>query len=600
MKNESLLKKTIQYLKPYPVLTVLVVLFSFAASFFESFSLASIIPVLESVLGGTSTLTANIPFLGNLTRFAANYAPQNAVTVLLAIIIGLVLFKSLFTYLSAITINKASNTIRRDLQNKLFKAVVGARVQFFDNLRVGHLVGSISVYTEKIAEYIFSSLTVLAQGIRVLLYCILLAIISWKLTLVSLAVVLALLPILQLILRRIQGIGRESTRIVSELHSRMVEMFGSVRLMKMFHTEEAEAEKFKTTVEDLKHTYIHTAYLSNLLRPTAELFLVVILVLLVLANVYIFKFDIGSHVPLLIVYLYLFAQVFTQVTALNNARGKLSQNLESFKAYEETVAEASKAVLPPGKNLPASFKSAIVFDNVSFGYTPALPVLRGVSLSIPRGKFIALVGQTGSGKSTIVNLVSGLYQPTAGEIFVDGIALRDIKPDSWLSKIGFVSQETILFNDTIAGNIAYGTANVAEGEIEGAAKAAGIHDYIISLPEGYKTMVGERGVKLSGGQRQRLAIARALVRKPEILVLDEATSALDSETELIVQENLKKLSGEKTILAIAHRLSTIQKADTIFVVHDGRVVESGTHEELVAKKGYYSHYYYLQFNGERT
>lgn len=594
-KKFNIFKKTFQYLNAHKKLAFLVVLFSFFASLFESFSIGSIIPILQSIMSEGSIATLEIPFLTTLQKYFVSSDTTVAIVRLLLFTAGLILIKNIFSYLSAITINRTSNFIRSDLQINLFKTVVSANMQFFDAIRVGHLVGSVSVYTEKIAEFIFSTLNLFTQLVRISIYVILLLLLSFKLTFLAAVLVALLLPLIQLILHRIQGIGFTTARSVSELHSRMVEMFGNIRLMKLFNTERLEEKRFIETVEALRKNYVSAAVYSNLLRPISEIFLVVLLIGLNIVNVTYWQVDLVAYLPFLIVYLYLFVQVFTQLTAFNTTRGKLAEQYEIFRAYEELLAGAKAQMFARTAHQPARFEKEIALKDIHFAYQEGQPVLKGLNITIPRGSFVALVGQTGAGKSTVVNLLAGLYRPERGQVLVDDVPLNTIDMAAWLRKIGFVSQDIVLFNDSFKNNIAYGLEKVRDEEIVKAAKAAHIHDYIVSLSQGYDAIIGERGVRLSGGQKQRLSIARALIRKPEILILDEATSSLDNETELAVQENIKQLIHGKTIVAIAHRLSTIQSADTIAVVRDGTIVEQGSHQELLAKQGFYSHFYNLQF-----
>lgn len=587
------IRKTINYLKRYKKWSLAVLAFSFLSSFFESFSLGTLVPLFQSITSQTGVPPVTIPIVGNyLTTY--QHHPYFIAYVLAGVFIMIIL-KNIFFYLNTITINKITNYIKRDLQTDLFNYLTNTSLAFFNSMKSSHLIGTISTFAESIAAFIFSFLNLFILIARLTLYTLLLLFISWKITVVLLLVGLLFLPILKLILTKIRQISLQNTSEISKLYFRLSEMFTNISLMKIFGTETYEKNRFKTTATNLAESSYYIAIFSNILSPLAEIVLMGMVCIGIVYLVLVQKMSLAPYFSLAIAYTYIFLRFFNQANAFLGLFSKIFQGIEPFRAYEKVVMKARRATLTEGIQ-KAEFKQSIVLENVGFSYTETRPVLTGLNFSISKGSFVAFVGSTGSGKTTIANLLMGLYIPTQGSILIDGIDLKELNTHEWRKKIGYVYQETALFNDSILNNIRYGSFDAPKEEVVRVAKIAQLHEFIAGLPEQYDTMIGERGVKLSGGQKQRLSIARALIHHPEILIFDEATSALDTETEKKVQEGIFTQLKDCTIIAIAHRLSTVQSADSIFVLRDGRIVEQGNHQTLLEKHGYYNHLYQLQLS----
>lgn len=585
-------KKTLIYLKRYRGLAFSVIVFSFLSSIFEGFGISTFIPVFQ-VLSG-SDIKIDMPYFDTLKSVFTSHNQGYFVVLFFLFILLMVILKNIFNYLNSITVNKVSNFIKRDLRTDLFSHLVDSSLKFFNGVRSGHLIGSISIYTESVSGFIFSFLSLAIIFCRSTIYLLLLLALSWKFTLLLLAFGLAFFPLARWVLVKIRRVSLKIADHVSTLHFQMSEMFNNIYLMKIFSTEDYEKKRFNQTTNELAWNYYRGAKYSNLLVPIFESLIMVLLLSLLMVILFFSKSDYGLYLPSTIVYLYVFSRFYIQINDFTRLLSGMYSQIEPFRLYEDLLKQAKNEAVQNGNVQIKEFKNKIEFKDVNFGYNVDQLILENINLEIEQGKFVAVVGPTGVGKTTIANLVAGLYLPNSGQILIDGVDLNTINLGVWRKKIGYVSQEIMVFNDTVRHNIKYGADGVDDAKMEEATKAVGLHDFIVSLPQGYNTILGEHGAKLSGGQKQRLSIARAILHNPEILILDEATSSLDLQTEVFVQESLHRFFGKCTIIAIAHRLSTIAKADKIFVLHAGHIIEEGKHKDLMASGGFYSLLYNLQ------
>jgi subfamily B ATP-binding cassette protein MsbA len=404
---------------------------------------------------------------------------------------------------------------------------------------------------------------------------------------------------LQILLRRLRSHAQARARERGEITATVTERLGAIRLIRSYGEEERESSRFQAQAERYRKRVIRTQRFSSLTSPLTEIFSGFLVILIIWAGT---KPDlVGLPTALapeaIIVFLMAALKLSSPLKTIASFPAALAVTLASAERIFELLDQPAAELEQPGEGI-ARFEREIVFDAVSFRYGSGDPVLSDVSFRMPRGKIVALVGPSGAGKTTAADLLPRFYDPKGGQILMDGVPLTRLTRRSLRELMGVVSQETVVLNDTVRANIAYGRPGATREQVEAAARAANAAGFIAALPNGYDTMLGERGTRLSGGQRQRIAIARALLRDPPILILDEATSALDTESERLVQQAIERLMCQRTVLVIAHRLATVRDADEIVVLDGGRVVQRGTHEELLRGGGLYRRLYDLQFRDE--
>jgi ATP-binding cassette, subfamily B, bacterial MsbA len=423
--------------------------------------------------------------------------------------------------------------------------------------------------------------------------------ISFRLTLLTLACVPAMVYLLQSLLKRLRSHARARAKERGEVTATLTERIGAVRLIRAYGEEGRESARFAAQANRYRKQVIRTQRFSSLTSPLTEVFSGVLVILIIWAGTS--PTLIGLSGPLapetIIVFLIAALKLTSPLKTISSYPAVMAVTLASAEHVFELLDEPGTEGDRPGEG-EARFEREIVFDRVSFRYGEGDPVLRDVSFTLPKGRVVALVGPSGAGKTTLADLLPRFHDPTAGVITMDGLPLTRLTRRSVRALLGVVSQDTVLLNDTVQANIAYGSPGATRDQVEAAARAANADLFISQLPHGYETLLGERGTRLSGGQRQRIAIARALLRDPPILILDEATSALDTESERLVQQAIDRLMAERTVLVIAHRLATVRDADEIVVLDEGRVVQRGTHEQLFRAGGLYRRLYDLQFRDD--
>lgn len=586
------IKKTVELLGRYKWLTALIVILSMVSTVLDGFGMGTLIPLLQEFSGSSSSFLDQFSVVQSFYAWGAGFGIP-PFGLLAGFVIGMIILKNIFSFLNMLVVSRVSYRIRSDLQVELFNILSESSMSFFSSTRSGHLIGSISSYTDSISTFIFSFLNAVMLFTRSAIYLVMLFFISKTLTTGFLLFGLALTPFLALLFYRLRQTSRHLTKDISSIFSFMTEIFHHISLIKIFGTESYEKDRFYQSANRISNHYIRMSKYVFLLRPLSEVLVVILLGLLLIVVRQMEFLAVGISLPLLATYLVVFFRFFEQAGSGMSFVSGIFQHIEPFQAYMKLLRDARASAPRNGRVQVEQVRTGIELRGVSFAYPDGKSVFEKIDITIPKGKTVAIVGSTGAGKSTIVNLIAGLYAPTAGQVCVDGVNLEDIDQASWRKRIGYVSQDILLFNDTVKNNIRYGHFSATDDEVMDAAKRAHIHDYVLSLEKGYDTILGERGMKLSGGQRQRLAIARALVRTPDLIILDEATSALDQETERLVEEEIFHSPG-RTCIAIAHRLSTIRSADAIVVLKDGRITEQGTHEELLLKNGFYAYLYQLQ------
>ncbi len=525
--------------------------------------------------------------------------PVRSLTRICLALLAVFLLKNLFDYLQSVQSVQTvwiEQAVVRDLRNEVYGHLHQLSLSWFHARRSGALTSRLTNDIALVRGALAAGFSNLVKSILLLAVCLFWIFwTSWKLALLSF---LVLPPSLLLIVWLGKKLRRRSTitqERMADLNAILQETLSGIRVVKAFSMEGFEQRKFGRAAQDYFRAFVRQRRLGAMAGPLSEY-------LGVVATVAVLWYG-GNEILLrraiepqqFFIFLFAMLQLMTPLKALSNINATLQEGLAAAERIFRILDTPPTVISKPDARPAGPVTSAIEFDAVSFRYGQGEDVLRDVSFRVPAGSMVALVGPSGAGKSTMVDLVARFYDPTAGVIRIDGHDLRDLELGSWRRMLGVVTQEPILFNDTVWSNIAYGVDGAAEESVRRAARAANAERFILDMPEGFKTRIGDRGVRLSGGERQRLAIARAIFKNPPVLLLDEATSSLDSESELLVQEALEALFEGRTVFVIAHRLSTIQRADRIVVLDQGRIVETGTHEELVSTPGLYQKLHRLQF-----
>lgn len=592
-----------RYVSPYKSCLVGSVFLNIFSAIFNIFSFSLIIPMLQILFNIDSTVYEFIPWdsdmsmkdiaTNNMYYYATVLLQRYGGSVTLLIIGG---FLGLMTALktscyfgaSAVMIPLRTGVVR-DIRVELYNKLLSLPMGFFSQQKKGDMMARMSTDAKEVENSITSSLDMLIKNpILIVIYFATLLFTSWQLTLFTIAVVPLMAWGISAIGKKLKERSLEAQSKWSETLSQIEETLGGLRIIKAFIAEEKMQNRFANTCNSYRNKAAKVAIRQASAHPVSEfLGTVMIMIVLWFGGTLILSDHSPIDAPTFIFYMVILYSVLNPLKELAKASYNIPRGLASMERIDKILlAENNIKEIAAPKPI-TDFSDRIVIENVCFSYEDGNHVLTGINLEIAKGKTIALVGQSGSGKSTLVDLIPRYHDVTEGCIRIDGKDIRDVRIKDLRSLIGNVNQEAILFNDTIFNNIAFGVENATMDQVIAAAKIANAHDFIMEKEEGYMTNIGDRGAKLSGGQRQRISIARAILKNPPILILDEATSALDTESEKLVQEALDKLMSSRTTIAIAHRLSTIKTADEICVMHEGKIVERGKHEELLALNGYY-------------
>lgn len=597
--------RLLRLVTPYRALLAFGLLTTLLASLLDGFTLVMLVPLLKHLFGTAGSLRAGSTQLEALIDrlvdpLVAGLTPgQAAARLVVLLVIGLVL-KNTMSYASTQLSVRTQEGLVRDLRTRLFGHLLTLDLGFFQRTRAGQLISGIITEVDQTKTVISASLLSFFQNLVVVAVTLfILSQISLRLTLLTLAFVPFLLLGLQSLLRRLRAHARARAHERGEITATVTERLGAIRLIRSYGEEGRETAHFGAQADRYRKRVIRTQRFSSLTSPVTEVFSGFLVILIIWAGTKPALVGLGAPLApeAIIVFLMAALKLTSPLKTLASFPATMAVTLASAERVFDFLDEPPTEVDRPGDAI-ARFDREIVFDRVSFRYGDGDLVLRDVSFSLGKGRVVALVGPSGAGKTTIADLVPRFHDPTMGQILMDGVPLTRIGRRSLRALMGVVSQDTVLLNDTVRGNIAYGSPGATAEQVEAAAEAANAAGFIADLPKGYDTMLGERGTRLSGGQRQRIAIARALLRDPPILILDEATSALDTESERLVQQAIERLMRERTVLVIAHRLATVRDADEIVVLDGGKVVQRGSHEELLRAGGLYRRLYDFQFRSE--
>ncbi|RRQ48200.1 ABC transporter ATP-binding protein [Maribacter algicola] len=594
-------KKILRFAKPYRKYGYLNIFFNVLYALFSALSFAALIPMLDVLFDKTKQVFEAPKYedLGHLKDYLQEYINYRVTAYSgddemkgLVLVIGLVLilflFKNLFNYLAMFFITFLRNGVLKDIRNRMYEKVVELPISYYSEKRKGDVIARITSDVLEIQHSFLSILELIVREPLTILFTILIMFgISFKLTLF----VFIFIPIAGMIISKIgKSLKRQSDNVQreqGEFLSIIEETLGGLRVIKAFNSESRFYKTFSSSTQRFFNFSNSLLNRQNLASPTGEFLGILVIGVLLWFGGKMVLIDKTLDASSFIAYMGLAYNILTPAKAISKASyGVKKGNAAAERVLEilETENPISEIETPVVKT---DFNQEINLKNISFKYEDEY-ILKNFDLTVPKGSTVALVGQSGSGKSTIANLVTRFYDVNEGDINIDGINIKDLSKKSLRGLMGLVTQDSILFNDTVKNNIGLGKENASDEEIAEAAKIANAHDFIMELPQGYETNIGDSGNKLSGGQKQRLSIARAVLKNPPIMILDEATSALDTESERLVQDALEKMMKNRTSIVIAHRLSTIQNANTIVVLNKGEIVEQGTHEQLLSKKGTYN------------
>src|SRR5579883_307258 len=589
-------KLLLRFAKPYPGWILLTILLGFSGSLFNGIGTALIVPVILKIVGQQVNLNGGPPILKAIMS-PFEHIPENyQIWVMTGAIILIIILKNLASYASTLASSSLTRMLTSDMREAGLLVLLEVDIDYYSKTKVGDLINSLGGEIARASGAIGNVVKTVIVGITILVFVGFLLSISWQLTLASTVLLSFVTLINQFAISRSKDFGKQLSEMSKAYSIAVLEALSGIRLVKATGNEEREYQRIKQLIRDRERADFQSQIHSEAIAPLSEITGITALLLIVVFSRTLFADQIASLSTVLLTYLLVLLRLIPFISQLNSLLSSFANTSASVDMISDFLSWENKPLMIHGNILYEGLKEGIHFNHLSFAYPGHEKlVLKDVDLYLRRGTTLALVGSSGAGKSTIADLLPRFYDPISGCIMIDGVDLREFEIKSLRKAMGIVSQETFLFNDSVRKNIAYGRPEASDEEILIAAKRANAYEFISKLPQGFDTLIGDRGVMLSGGQRQRLAIARALLQDPEILILDEATSALDTVSERLVQAAIDNLSRDRTTLVIAHRLSTVQKADQIAVLDQGRVVEVGTHEELLQKGGYYSRLYSMQF-----
>lgn len=592
-------KLLIRFAKPYPGWIILTIILGFSGALFNGVGTTLIVPVILKIVGQEVNLNGAPPIIKAILNPFDNLSEDYRLGLMAGTILLTIILKNLANYASALTSSSLTRRITTDIREAGIKLLLEIDIDYYSKMKVGDLINRLGGETSRAANAVRLYVRLVTLAITIIVFAAILISISWQLTIAATVLLSLVVIVNQYAIIRSKKFGKQLSDISKGYSIAMLETLNGIRLVKSTGNENKEFKRITKLIKKREEADFKSQLNSEAIAPISEVMGISALLGIVFLSRVIFKDQLSAVSAILLTYLLILLRLLPLMSQLNTLRSNLANITPSISIVTDFLDTTNKPFMGNGDISFSKLEEGIHFNSISFNYPGHDKlILKDVDLYLPRGTTLALVGGSGAGKSTLADLLPRFYDPNSGNITIDNTDLREFDIQSLRKSMGIVSQDTFLFNDSVRNNIAYGEFQISDEEVISAAKRANAYEFITKLPQGFDTVIGDRGVMLSGGQRQRLAIARALVQNPDILILDEATSALDTVSERLVQEAIDDLSRDRTTLVIAHRLSTVQKADQIAVLDRGSVMEVGTHKELLQKDGYYKRLYSMQFGSE--
>jgi subfamily B ATP-binding cassette protein MsbA len=556
----------------------------------EGVGISFFIPLLQGISSSSATTVSGGGLVGSLERLFNGIPPERRLVVVSACIFGSILLKTTLQLAHSVLSSWLDAKIGHRLRAGIFEQLLNIGYSFIQQDQGGKLLNTLSTETWRVGTALFTLVSLITTSCTLLVYVVLLFLISWQFTLFVGVTMLLISGLVKVITRRVERLGQTATQANGQLAERMLHGLWGMKLIRTFGRERYELQRFDRASQHVSRTFFKLGVISATVNPVYEVLTAGLLVLILMTAA-----RQPQNLSVVLVFIFILYRLQPQIKSVDQMRVSLLSATAGIDEVMSLLSRANKPYLTSGTVAHRALNQSIELRDVTFTYnTRDKAALDGVSLHIPAGKTTAMVGPSGAGKSTIIDLILRFYDPDRGTILIDDEPLPHLELASWREKIAVVSQDIYIFSSTIAENIAYGKLDATREEIIAAAQQADAHNFIMRLPQGYDTMVGNQGMQLSGGQKQRVTLARAIVRDPQLLILDEATNALDSISENLIQDALDQLSGTRTIIIVAHRLTTIERADHIVVLEEGQVREEGRFQELVQGNGLFAHLYELQ------